>query len=81
MLTLNQIRMVFRIAAARRADRPRARLEILAVVGPGLGFRSVARGARLRPGLGWAMKGGVAYAGTQALGKAATAYFEQGGAA
>ena len=55
--------------------------EILAVVGAGLGFRTVAREALgLVPGLGWAVKGGVAYVGTKALGKAATAYFEQGAA-
>jgi len=55
--------------------------EILAVVGAGLGFRTVAREALgFVPGLGWAIKGGIAYVGTKALGKAATAYFEQGGA-
>ena len=32
------------------------------------------------PGVGWVIKGGVAFLGTKALGKAATAYFEQGGA-
>ena len=43
--------------------------------------RTIAREALgFVPGLGWAIKGGVAYAGTKALGKAATAYFEQGGA-
>jgi uncharacterized protein (DUF697 family) len=81
VLTLNQIRMVFRIAAAygEQVDRDRA-LEILAVIGAGLGFRAVAREALgFIPGVGWAIKGGIAYAGTQALGKAAVAYFEAGG--
>jgi uncharacterized protein (DUF697 family) len=80
-LTLNQIRMVFLIAAAygEQIDRDRA-LEILAVIGAGLGFRSVAREALgFVPGVGWAIKGGVAYAGTRALGTAAAAYFEAGG--
>jgi uncharacterized protein (DUF697 family) len=80
-LTLNQIRMVFRIAAAygEQIDRDRA-LEILAVVGAGLGFRAVAREALgFIPGVGWAIKGGIAYAGTRALGTAAAAYFEAGG--
>lgn len=80
-LTLNQIRMVFRIAAAygEKIDRNRA-LEILTVVGAGLGFRAVAREALgIVPGVGWVIKGGVAYAGTQALGRAAAAYFEAGG--
>jgi uncharacterized protein (DUF697 family) len=80
-LTLNQIRMVFRIASAygEQIDRDRV-LEILAVIGAGLGFRAVAREALgFVPGVGWAIKGGVAYAGTRALGKAAAAYFEAGG--
>ncbi|HEY3070651.1 MAG TPA: hypothetical protein VGJ34_10090 [Gaiellaceae bacterium] len=80
-LTLNQIRMVFRIAAAygEQIDRDRA-LEILAVIGAGLGFRAVAREALgFIPGVGWAIKGGIAYAGTRALGRAAVAYFEAGG--
>ena len=82
VLTLNQLRMVFRIAAAHGEEIDRERIpEVLAVVGAGLGFRTVAREALgFVPGLGWAIKGGVAYAGTKALGKAATAYFEQGGA-
>jgi uncharacterized protein (DUF697 family) len=83
VLTLNQLRMVFRIAAAYGQEIDRERVpEILAVVGAGFGFRTVAREALgFIPGLGWAIKGGIAYAGTKALGKAAAAYFEQGGAA
>jgi uncharacterized protein (DUF697 family) len=82
VLTLNQLRMIFRIAAAHGEEIDRERIpEILAVVGAGLGFRTVAREALgFIPGLGWAVKGGVAYLGTRALGKAATAYFENGGA-
>ena len=80
VLTLNQIRMIFRIAAAygEEIDRDRA-LEILAVVGAGFGFRAVAREAvGFIPGVGWAIKGGVAYVGTKALGRIAAAYFEAG---
>ncbi|HEY7003091.1 MAG TPA: hypothetical protein VH281_02320 [Gaiellaceae bacterium] len=82
VLTLNQLRMVFRMAAAYGEEIDRERIpEILAVIGAGLGFRTIAREALgLVPGLGWAIKGGVAYVGTKALGKAASAYFEQGGA-
>lgn len=82
VLTLNQLRMVFRIAAAHGEQIDRERIpELLAVVGAGLGFRTVAREALgFVPGLGWAIKGGIAYAGTKALGKAAATYFEQGGA-
>lgn len=81
VLTLNQIRMVLRIAAAygEEIDRERA-LELLAVVGAGLGFRALARQAlAFVPGPGWAIKGGIAYAGTRALGEAAIRYFESGG--
>ena len=81
VLTLNQLRMVFRMAAAYGQEIDRERIpEVLAVVGAGLGFRTIAREALgFVPGLGWAVKGGVAYVGTKALGKAASAYFEQGG--
>jgi uncharacterized protein (DUF697 family) len=52
---------------------PRERLpEILAVVGAGLGLRTVARELLdVVPVAGWAVKGGIAYAGTRALGEAA----------
>jgi len=82
VLTLNQLRMLFRIAAAYGEEIDKERLpEVLAVVGAGLGFRTVAREALgFIPALGWAVKGGIAYAGTKALGKAAVTYFEQGGA-
>ncbi len=81
VLTLNQIRMVLRIASAHgeRLDRERA-FEVLSVIAAGLGFRTVARQlVGLVPGLGWAVKGGVAYAATLALGEAADAYFAAGG--
>jgi uncharacterized protein (DUF697 family) len=81
VLTLNQIRMVFRIAAAygEEIDRDRA-LEVLGVIGAGFGLRALARQVLgFVPGVGWVIKGGVAYAGTRALGKAAAAYFEKGG--
>jgi uncharacterized protein (DUF697 family) len=81
VLTLNQIRMVLRIAAAygEELDRQSA-LEVLSVVGVGLGFRAVSRQlAAVVPGLGWAVKGGIAYAGTRAIGEAAAAFFAAGG--
>ncbi|HXV58628.1 MAG TPA: hypothetical protein VD704_12235 [Gaiellaceae bacterium] len=82
VLTLNQIRMVLRIASAHgeELDRERA-LEVLSVVAAGLGFRTVARHlVGSVPGFGWALKGGIAYGATLALGEAATAYFGAGGA-
>jgi uncharacterized protein (DUF697 family) len=81
VLTLNQIRMVLRIAAAHgeELDKERA-FEILTVVAAALGFRTVARQlVGLVPGFGWAVKGGIAYAATRAVGEAATAYFAAGG--
>jgi uncharacterized protein (DUF697 family) len=81
VLTLNQIRMVLRIATAHgeELDRERA-FEVLSVVAAGLGFRTVARHlVGLVPGLGWAVKGGVAYGATLAVGEAAAAYFAAGG--
>jgi uncharacterized protein (DUF697 family) len=81
-LTLNQVRMVLRIAAAygEKIDRERA-LELLAVVGAGFGLRATARQALgFIPIAGWAVKGGIAYFGTRALGRAMIAYFERGGA-
>ena len=81
VLTLNQIRMVLRIAAAHgeELDKERA-VEILTVVAAGLGFRTVARQlVGIVPGFGWAVKGGIAYGATRAVGEAAAAYFAAGG--
>ena len=79
VLTLNQIRLVLRIGAAYGVEIDQQRLpEVLATVAAGFGFRAVARqllGAI--PFAGWAVKGGIAYAGTRSLGEAAMRYFEQ----
>lgn len=77
-LTLNQLRLVLRLASAHGFEIDRERLpEILGVVGGGVGFRALARQALgAVPGLGWAVKGGVAYAGTRAMGEAARRLFE-----
>lgn len=78
VLTLNQLRLVLRLAAAYGVDVDEQRLpEVLATVGAGLGFRAVARqllGAI--PIAGWLVKGGVAYVGTRVLGEAAQRYFQ-----
>jgi uncharacterized protein (DUF697 family) len=81
VLLLNQIRMVFRIAAAHgeKIDRERA-LELLPVIAAGFGLRAVARSVvGSVPVVGWAAQGAIAFAGTRALGEAAIAYFEAGG--
>jgi uncharacterized protein (DUF697 family) len=79
VLTLNQIRLVLRLAAAHGIEVDQQRLpEVLATVAAGFGFRAVARqllGAI--PIAGWAIKGGVAYGGTRALGEAAQRYFQE----
>lgn len=77
VLTLNQLRLVLRLAAAHGVEVDQKRLpEILATLGAAVGFRAVARqllGAV--PVAGWLVKGGIAYVGTRALGEAAHAYF------
>jgi uncharacterized protein (DUF697 family) len=78
VLTLNQARLVLRVALAHgeEIDKERA-LELLAVVGWGFGLRAVARQLLdVVPVAGWAIKGGVAYTGTRALGEATVRYFD-----
>jgi uncharacterized protein (DUF697 family) len=79
VLTLNQVRLVLRIADAYGFEIDKERLpEVLGVLGSGFGFRALARrGVELVPVLGWALKGAVAYTGTRALGEAAMRYFER----
>ncbi len=78
LLTLNQLRLVLRLAQAYGHEAGRERLpEALATVGVGIGLRAVARElVDLVPLAGWALKGAVAYAGTRALGEAARRRFE-----
>jgi uncharacterized protein (DUF697 family) len=80
VLTLNQIRMVLRVFAAHGLELEDAnhRLpELAATVGAGFGFRAVARQLLgLIPLAGWAVKGGVAYGGTRAIGEASLRYSE-----
>ena len=78
VLTLNQVRLVLRIASAYGVEVDAERLpELLGVLGAGFGLRAVAREALdFVPVAGWLVKGAVAYAGTRALGEAARRYFE-----
>jgi len=77
VLTLNQVRLVLRLASAHGIQIDQQRLpELLGTVAAGFGLRVVARqllGAV--PIAGWALKGGIAYAGTRAVGEAARRYF------
>src|SRR5207248_7124694 len=64
VLTLNQARLVLRIALAYGQEIDRSRLpELLGVVGTGFGLRALARELLdFVPVAGWAAKGAVAYA-------------------
>jgi uncharacterized protein (DUF697 family) len=79
ILTMNQVRMLMRIADAYGFELDRERIpEVLGVVGGGVGLRAVARSLLgIIPIAGWAVKGGIAYGGTRALGEAARRYFER----
>lgn len=82
VLALNQVRMLLLLDQAYGLEldpmnNRRVAQEILAVVGAGLGLRTVARELLdVVPVAGWAVKGGVAYAGTRALGEAAVRRLE-----
>jgi uncharacterized protein (DUF697 family) len=78
VLTLNQVRMLMRIADAYGFELDRKRIpEVLGVIGGGIGLRAVARSLLgIVPVAGWAVKAGIAYGGTRALGEAARRYFE-----
>lgn len=81
VITMNQAKMVLQIAGlyGQPLDMGRMR-EVLAVVAGAFGLRAVARElADAVPGLGWGVKGAVAYSGTIAMGKAAIDCFEEGG--
>ncbi len=81
LMTLNQGKMLLQISAAYGQQLGADRIkELAAVVGGGFLLRTIARQAlTLIPGFGWAVKAGVAYSGTIAMGDAAIAYFERGG--
>ena len=75
-----QIRMVLRVAAiyGETLDAERAK-EIIGAVMGGMLVRTAARQvARLVPVVGWVAAGGVAAAGTYALGRATIEYFASG---
>ena len=78
VLTLNELRLVLRLAQAYGADDVRERLpELTVTLGAGFGLRALARELLdVVPVAGWALKGAVAYGGTRALGEAARGRFE-----
>ncbi len=80
IMTANQAKMLLQIAAAYGEPLGVDRIkELAAIVGGGFALRTVARQLLVVvPVLGWAVKGGIGYTGTVAMGKAAIAYFEDG---
>lgn len=83
LLTAVQMRMVLAIGVCYGeeigADRA---AELLGLLGAGFGLRTAARELLdVIPIAGWVVKGGVAYSGTRALGRAAVEYFERGAVA
>jgi uncharacterized protein (DUF697 family) len=81
LMTANQAKMILQMAAAYGQPLGAERIKELAVVvGGGLTMRAVARQVlTLVPGFGWAVKAGIGYTGTLAMGYAAMEYFEEGG--
>lgn len=79
LMTGNQIKMVMRLAAIYDQPMTYDRLkEVFAVVGSGLALRTAARQiVKLIPGPGWLIGGGLGFAGTLAMGKAAQEYFKR----
>ena len=77
-LVLNELRLVLRLAQAHGQKSGSERIpEIAATVGLGFGLRAIADELRyLFPVARWLVKGGVAFAGTRAVGEAARKRFE-----
>ena len=80
ILTLNQAKMVLQIAAAYGHEMSKDRLkELAAVVGSAYVCRTLARELiEFIPFLGFAIRAGIAYGGTSALGHAVIEYYEGG---
>lgn len=81
LMTLNQIKMLLQIAAAYGEPLTLSRIkEMLGVIGGAFGCRAVARQlSGVFPGIGWAIKAGIGYGGTAAMGHALIEYFEANG--
>ena len=77
ILTLNELRMVMRVALAQGDEMGLGRLpELIGVLGAGLGSRRLARGlCGSIPFAGFACQGAVAYAATKAIGETARVRF------
>lgn len=80
IMSANQVKMLLQIAAAYGQPLGVERIrELAAVLAGGYLLRTIARQALVVvPVLGWAIKGGIGYTGTIAMGRAAVSYFENG---
>ncbi len=81
VMTANQARMVLHLAAAygEELSFQRAR-ELLGVLAVGFGLRALTRQVvKVVPVGGWAAAAAIGYAGTVAMGRSTTLYFERGG--
>ena len=78
IMTTNQAKLALDIAAAYGKGLTASRLpEMAGVVGAGFAYRALARTLLgLVPGVGWALRDGLGYAGTVATGNAIKARFE-----
>lgn len=81
LMTLNQAKMILQLAGANGEDIDIARAkEIAAAVAGGFACRAVARQISTAvPVIGWAVKAGIGYSGTYAMGRAVMALYEGGG--
>lgn len=80
VMTARQLKLALDIAAAYgRPIEPARAVELLGVVGAGLGWRSVARSlVGALPGFGTLLRAGIAFGGTVAAGNALRLRFEAG---
>lgn len=80
LMTANQAKMVLQIAAAYGQNLGVERVkELVVVLGGAYALRTVARQVLgLIPVMGWAVKAGIGYTGTLAMGHATIEYFESG---
>lgn len=82
VLTANQIRMLFRLAAAhgRELGLTQQAPEVISIVGAAFGWRSIARElvSKIPFGGGVAPKAAIAFAGTWAVGESITFYYVSG---
>jgi uncharacterized protein (DUF697 family) len=83
LLTAVEMRLMLHLGVCYGVEvGPDRAVELLGLLGAGFGLRAAARELLdVVPVAGWVIKGGVAYSGTRAIGRAAVEYFERGAAA